>query len=249
MAEITTDGACISAHGDRGQPHAGIGSQICHEHALIRLDRIFLAQVERIGVLHQEFAAAHGAKAWTYLITELPLDMVEVQRQVLVGLHIAAEDVGDHLLIGRAVEEFALVAILDTQHFLAIGLIAPAFAPQISRLDGWHQQLHCARAILLLLDDLLHLHQDLVAQRQPGIETRSLLTDHTGSKHQAMRSDFSVLGDVAQHRQKIARQAHVNSRNVRRLKAFVDAHSNPTRPSDASMEGMQNLRDSHPIPC
>ena len=106
----------------------------------------------------------------------------------------------------------ALVPILDAQHFLAIRIVAAGFAPEVGRLDGGHQQFDRAGAVLLLLDDALHLHQNLVAQRQPGIEAGGLLADHAGTQHQAVRDDFSFLGNVAQHRQKVARQAHVNSR-------------------------------------
>ena len=220
MAQIATDGAGVGAHRNGRQPHAGIGAKICHEHALIGLYRVFLVQVERVRVLHQEFAAAHGAEARTHLVAELPLDVVEVQRQILVGLHIAAENVGDHFLIGRPKEELALMAIFNAQHFLAIGIIAAAFAPQVGRLDRGHEQLHRTRAVLLFLDDLLHLHQNLVAQRQPGIEAGGLLADHAGAQHQAMRDDFGFLGYVAQHWQKVTRQAHVNSRKQPSTQGF-----------------------------
>jgi hypothetical protein len=41
--------------------------------------------VERIGVLHQEFARAHHAEARADLVAELGLDLVEVDRQLLVA--------------------------------------------------------------------------------------------------------------------------------------------------------------------
>ena len=111
-------------------------------------------EVEGIGVLHQELAPAHQPEARPHLVAELPLDVIEVERQILVGAHIGAEDLGDHLLVGRAVEHVALVAVLDAQHLLAVGLVAPALAPQVGRLDGRHQQLDGAGAVLLLAHDL-----------------------------------------------------------------------------------------------
>src|SRR5690606_6471500 len=129
VAEITADRAGIRTHRDRGKPQAGIGAQIGHEHALVGLDCRFLGEIEGIGILHQEFAAAHGAEARTDLVPTFPLDVIEVEREVLVGLYVAPEDVGDHLLIGGTIEEFALVPILNAQHLLAIGIIATAFAP------------------------------------------------------------------------------------------------------------------------
>ncbi|MNL20370.1 hypothetical protein D3C87_1416130 [compost metagenome] len=137
--------------------------------------------------------------------------MVEVERQVLVGLDIGPDDLGDHLLVGRTVEHVAVVAVLDAQHLLAVGVVAPRLAPEIGGLDGGHQKLDRAGAILLLLDDLLHLHEHLVAERQPGIEAGGLLTDHAGTQHQPMRDNFGFLGNVTQHRQEIAGKAHGNS--------------------------------------
>ena len=83
--------------------------------------------------------------------------MVEVERQVLVGLDVGAEDLGDHLLVGRAVEHVALVAVLDAQHLLAVVVVAAAFAPEVGRLDGRHQDFERAGAVLLLAHDLLIL--------------------------------------------------------------------------------------------
>ena len=120
---------------------------------VVRMLGAGVVEVEGIGVLHQEFASAHQAEARPHLVAELPLDMVEVERQVLVGTHIGAEDLGDHFLVGRTVEHVALMAVPDAQHLLAVVLVAPAFAPQIGRLDRRHQQLDRAGAVLLLAHD------------------------------------------------------------------------------------------------
>jgi hypothetical protein len=80
------------------------------------LPRAGLVEVEAVGVLHQELAAAHHAEARADLVAELPLDVVERARQVAVALHVVAEDRGDHLLVGRPVEHLAVVAVLDAQH-------------------------------------------------------------------------------------------------------------------------------------
>ena len=129
------------------------GAQIGDEHLVVGMPRAGLIDVERIGILHQEFAAAHQAEARPHLVAEFPLDVIEIERQILVGAHIGAEDLGDHLLVGRPVEHVALVAVLDAQHLLAVGLVAPALAPQIGRLDGRHQQFDRAGAVLLLAHD------------------------------------------------------------------------------------------------
>ena len=60
--------------------------------------------------------------------------------------------------------------VADAQHLLAIDLVAAAFAPDFRRLDGRHEQLERAGAVLLLADDTLDLAQDPVAKGQPGID-------------------------------------------------------------------------------
>src|SRR3546814_1984053 len=51
-----------------------------------------------VGVLHQKLAPAHHAEAGTYLVAELPLDVVERARQVAIASGGIAEDRGDHFL-------------------------------------------------------------------------------------------------------------------------------------------------------
>ena len=90
-----------------------------------------LVEVEGIGILHQEFAAAHHAKARTLLVAELPLDMVEIERQALVGFHVGAENLRDHFLVGRPVQQLALVPVGNAQHFRAVGIVTAALAPEV----------------------------------------------------------------------------------------------------------------------
>src|SRR3546814_3384451 len=105
-----------------------------------------------VGVLHQKLAPAHHAEAGTYLVAELPLDVVERARQVAIASGGIAEDRGDHFLCRRALQHLPLVAVLEAEHFRAIGVIAPAFAPEIGGLDRRHQQFDRARAVLFLPD-------------------------------------------------------------------------------------------------
>jgi hypothetical protein len=79
--------------------------------------------------------------------------VIEIERQVLVRAHIAAKNLGDHLLIGRPVKHLAVVAVADAQHLLAVGLITAALAPKLGRLDRRHQQLYRAGTVLLFAHD------------------------------------------------------------------------------------------------
>ncbi len=90
------------------------------------------------------------------------------------------------------------MAVGDAQHFRAIGVVAPALAPQIGKLQGRHQKLDGAGAVLLLADDLLDLAQHPQAERQPSIDAGGLLPHHAGAQHQAMGGDLRFLGGFTQ---------------------------------------------------
>ena len=84
MAHVATDRTGVGAHRNRLQPHAGKRAQIGDKHAVVGMTRAFLVQIEGVGVLHQELAAAHHAETRADLVAELPLDVEQVARQVLV---------------------------------------------------------------------------------------------------------------------------------------------------------------------
>ena len=93
--------------------------------------RARLVEIERIRILHQELTAAHQPEARADLVTEFPLDVIEIEWQVLVRLDVGTEDFRDHFLIGRPIKHIALMAILDAQHLLAVGIVASALTPEI----------------------------------------------------------------------------------------------------------------------
>ena len=214
VAQITADRTCVSAHRHDLEAHAGIEVQIGHKHPVIGPLGRGLVDVERIGVLHQELPAPHDAKARTLLVPELPLHVIEVLGQVLIGAHGRAENARDHLFIGWPIEQLALMTVDNAQHLRPIGVIAPRLAPQVRKLQGRHQDLDGTGPVHLLTDNLLDLAQDPMAQRQPRIDPRSLLPDHASAQHQSVRDDLRLRRGFFENRKKIARQAHDNIRGV-----------------------------------
>ncbi len=208
VAEVAADRAGVGLHRDRLQAEARERAQVGDEHLVVGVPCARLVEIERIGVLHQEFARAHDAEARPHLVAELPLDMIEIERQIAVALDVRAENLGDHLLVGRPEQHVALVAVCDAQHLLAIGFIAAALAPQVRRLDGRHQQFDRAGAVLLLADDALTLLQHAQAQRQPGVDAGALLLDQAGAQHQLVRDDLRLFRRFLEHGQEIAGEAH-----------------------------------------
>ena len=208
VAQIAADRPGVGDHRDGAQTHPRKGAQIGDEHAIVGMPRAGIIEIEGIGVLHQEFARAHGAESRPHLVAKLPLQVIEIEREILVGAHIGAEDLGDHLLVGRTVEHLALVAVLDAQHLLAVVVVAAALAPQLGRLDGRHQHLDRAGAVLLLAHDAADLLQHAKAEREKRVDARGLLANHSGAQHQPVRNDLCLLGSFTQDRQKITGQSH-----------------------------------------
>jgi len=94
--------------------------------------------------------------------TGLGLYLVKIYRQLAVTANIAPRDVGDHLLMGGAEAEIALVAVLEAQQFRAVLLPARGFLPQLRRLHRRHQQFDGAGAIHFLahdIGDFIQYHQ------------------------------------------------------------------------------------------
>ena len=208
VAEVAADRPGIGLHRDRLQPHPGEGPQIGDEHLVVGPFGAGRVEIEAVGVLHQEFAPAHHAKARPHLVAEFPLDVVEDLRQIAVALDRGADDLGDLLLVGRAVQHLTVVPVADAQHLLAVIVVAAALAPQLGRLDGRHQDLQRAGAVLLLAHDLLDLVQDTQPERQPGIDAGARLADHPGAQHQPMRDDLRLARVLSQQRQEIFGKTH-----------------------------------------
>src|SRR5262245_66382288 len=91
------------------------------------------------------------------------------------------------LFRSRTVQHVAFVPVLDAQHFRAVGVVATALAPKVRKLQRRHQQLDCARAILLLAYNLLDLLEHPKAERQPGVDPGGILAVDAGAKLVSVR--------------------------------------------------------------
>ncbi len=215
VAEVAADRPGLGAHRYRRQAHAVERAQIGDEHPVVRTPRARLVDIERVGVLHQEFAPAHDAETRPHLVPELPLDVVEVHRQRAIRRDVGAEDVGDHFLVGRPVEQIALVPVGDAQHLLAVGVVAPALPPQVGGLQCRHQDFDGAGAVLLLAHDLSHLGEDAGAERQPGINSGRLLAHQAGAQHQPVGDDFCLFRRLSEDGEKVPGKPHLLHRAAR----------------------------------
>ena len=167
--------------------------------------------MERIRVLHREFARPHDAEPRPDLVAELGLDLVEIDRQLAVALELAARDVGDHFLVGRAVAVHAVVAVLDAQQLGPVLFPAARFLPQLGWLHGRHQHLERARPVHFLAHDLLDLAQHPQADGQPREQAAGQAPDQAGAQHELVADHLGIGRNVAQGIDWIRRESHFAS--------------------------------------
>ena len=208
VRSTAADGAGVGGHCAEFQAEPGEDARVRVVHRLVSLGHRLVADVEGVGVLHQEFARSHDAEARPDLVAELGLDLIEVHRQLLVAAQFLAREVGDHFLVRWAVRELGLLAVADLQQLAAEFLPASGFFPQLARLDRGHQHLDGAGAIHFLADDVLDLAQHAQAERRPGVQAGGELADHAGAQHQPMADDLGIAGGFLRGIQVELGQAH-----------------------------------------
>ena len=192
MRTGTADGAVVGGHGAEFQAETGEDARVGVKHDLVRRLHAGQVAVERVRVLHGEFAAAHQAEAGTALVAELGLDMIEVQRQLAVGLDFRAHDVGDDFFRCRLDRVFAAVAVFHAHQFVAHLGPAARLLPQFGRLHERHQQFDTGGFVHLVTDDGFHLADHAQAHRHVGIDAGTEAFDHACTHHQLVADDFRV---------------------------------------------------------
>src|SRR5205814_6889293 len=101
--------------GAKREAHPREDARIRVVHDLVRTLERFLVGIERVSVLHDELARTHHPEARPHFVPELRLDVIEIDRELLVTLDLFARNVGDDLLRRRLDDEVALVPILEAQ--------------------------------------------------------------------------------------------------------------------------------------
>ena len=192
MGMTAADGTIVSLDRTELQPHACKDIRIGIVHLLIRFIHARDIFIKRVKIFHDEFPAAHEAKARTPLITEFILNLIEHQGQLLVRAYFVAYKSRNHLLMRRSQAEVTAMAILDAHHLIAIGTPAAAFFPEFRRLQDWHHDFLATGCIHLLADDLLDLADCTPGQRQKSIHAAGRFADHPGTVHELMAGNFCL---------------------------------------------------------
>ena len=161
-------------------------------HLVVLLLQALLRGREAVGVLHDELAAAHQAKAGTELIAELVLNVVQVDGQLLIGAQLVAHQGSHGLLVRGAQHELATMTVVKAHKLLAIGIDTAGLTPQLGIDHNGHHELLGAGGVHLVAHDVLDLADRAPCERQIGIQAGGLLADHAGAKQQAMARKLGV---------------------------------------------------------
>ena len=157
-----------------------------------------VVDVEGVGVLHDELAAADDAGAGAGLVAVLGLDLVDDGRQVLVGGVEVLDREGEHLLVGGGQQVVPVLAVTELKQGGAVVVPAPGGLVGLGRQEGREVDLLAAHGVHLLAHDVLDLAQRPQPQRQPGVDPGGGPADVAGAHEQAVAGDLGVGRVLAQ---------------------------------------------------
>ena len=167
---IATDLAGVSDNGQSLDVAALADVGVGLLHLVVLLLQTLLRGGEAVGVLHDELATAHQAKARAELVAELVLNVVQIDRQLLVGTQLIAHQGRDGLLVGGAQHELATMTVVKAHKLLAIGIDTAGLTPQLGVDHNGHHELLSARSVHLVAHDILDLANRAPSKRQVGIQ-------------------------------------------------------------------------------
>src|SRR5699024_12264059 len=96
--------------------------------ARIGLLESFISHIDRVRVVHVELTAAKDTSAWILFVTVLGLDLVQRNREVLVGGVHVFNRLGKHFLMGWPQQHVRALAVFQAEQVIAI------FGPAIRKL-------------------------------------------------------------------------------------------------------------------
>ncbi len=165
---------------------------------LVALVETGVVDVEGVGVLHHELAAAQEAGPGSRLVAVLGLDLVDRERQVLVGVVEVLDHEGEHLLVGGTEQVVVALAVLEPED--AVAVVGPAVGGLVGLAgqQGRERQLLGAHGVHLVADDRLDVAQNPEAQRQPGVDAGGGPADVARPDEQPVARHLGIGGVVAQ---------------------------------------------------
>ena len=190
---------CGAAHraGHRRHDHVGQAEPVERAHVrdavrLVRHLQAGIVDVERVRVLHRELAPSQQPGARPRLVTELPLDLVDRERQVLVGRVEVLHEQREHLLVRRREQEVRAASVLQAEEVVAVVRPPTARLVRLTRQQRGEVHLLEAGAIHLLAHDPFHVAVDDPTEREPGEAPRCDPADVAAAHEQAVARHLGV---------------------------------------------------------
>ena len=187
------DLAGVGLHGTILKPAALANALVGRIHLVVFFLQRLLGIVEAVAILHDELAAAQQAEARANLVAELRLNLIHVQRQLLVRAQLGTHQRRDELLVRGAEAELVVVAIVQAHALGTVRVGAAGFLPQLCRLYRRHMDLLTACSIHFLTDDVLDLTHGSPSQRHKAVYAGNQLADHACPQQEHMARDFRFI--------------------------------------------------------
>src|SRR5690606_36575402 len=166
-----------------------------------------VVEVERVGVLHEELAAAQDAGPGPGLVAVLGLDLVERDRVVLVGGVFALDHVGEELLVGGPEQVVGALAVVEPEERVAVLRPAAGGLVVLAGQQRGEEHLLGAHPVHLLADDAGDVLKHDLAQGQSRIDAGGHPSDVAGANEELVARHFRVCRVVPQVAKKQRRHA------------------------------------------
>ena len=192
MRTRAADGARIRANGSEGKSDAVQNLAVGRIHLVVGDARSLRRAVKAVGILHDEFAGAHHAKARAALIAKLRADLIEIHRQLTPARKFIARQISDDFLARGLNHKVAGMAVLKAQKLGTVLGPAAGFLPELCGLNDGHRELNGAGGIHFLADDLFNFFLHAQTHRHDGVDACGKSFGKTGTNGQNLAGDFSV---------------------------------------------------------
>ena len=198
VGQAAADDAGVGLDGESLQTTALEDARVGIVHLAVAGGGRLVADIEAVGVLHDELARAHQTEARADFVAELDLDLVEIFRELAVGADLVGGERGDDLLVRGAEHPFALRVVAHLEEHITRGLVAPGLLPDFGRLQRGHEDFERAGAVHLLADDALDLAQRAQTERQKGVHAACEFAQQAGAEQEFVGKDLRLGGGFLQ---------------------------------------------------
>jgi hypothetical protein len=151
------------------------------------------------------------------IVAPLGLDVIEQARQLLVGLDLAADQLGHDLFVRHGQHHVMIVLVQEAAHLRADLVPAAGRLPDFGRMDDGHGDFLAADGFHLLPQDILNLGERTPGQVQVAEDARAQLADEAGAHEQSMAGDIRVRGRFAQGLTEQTAHSHVGGSPTSRV--------------------------------